>query len=41
MEETDGDGEVRNNPAFREINCAVIRNKEIRRKRRRCLGGKD
>lgn len=40
MEEMDGDGEVRNKPAFKEINCAIISNKEIR-KTRRCFGGKD
>ena len=34
MKETDGDGSVINNPAFREINYAIIRYKEIRRKRR-------
>lgn len=40
MEEIDGDGEVRNSPVFREIKYAIIRNEEIRRKRRRCFGGK-
>jgi len=40
MKETDGDGSVINNPAFREINYAIIRYKEIRRKRRDALEGK-
>lgn len=39
MDGVDGGREVGNNPAFREINCAIIENKEIRRKRKRCFGG--
>lgn len=30
MDGVDGDVEVGNNPAFREINSAIIENKEIR-----------